>query len=78
MRKIKKKKKIEYDRDDERTLGEDILDFIKVFAISALVILLFMHFIAYPVTVSGRSMVPTLQNGEYGFTNIINLAFNRI
>lgn len=75
MRKIKKKKKIEYDRDDERTLGEDILDFIKVFAISALVILLFMHFIAYPVTVSGRSMVPTLQNGEYGFTNIINLAF---
>lgn len=73
---MKKRKKtaIDYDRDDERTLGEDILDFVKVFAISALVILLFMHFIAYPVNVSGHSMVPTLQDGEYGFTNIINLA----
>lgn len=68
---IKNKKKKKDDSDD-RTLLEDILDFVKVFAISAIVILLFVNFIAHPVTILGHSMDPTLADGEYGFTSVIS------
>lgn len=66
-----RKNKRRNDDDDDRTLMEDILDFIKVFAISAIVILVFVNFIAHPVTVVGHSMDPTLADGEYGFTSVI-------
>ncbi len=69
----KKNKKLHYNEDDERTLGEDILDFVKVFAISAIVILLFVNLVAHPVNVMGRSMDPTLKDGEYGFTSLIGV-----
>lgn len=74
MKKTKRNRKnsLRYNEEDERTLLEDILDFVKVFAISAIVILAFVNFIAHPVTVVGRSMAPTLQDGEYGFTSVIS------
>ena len=65
-----KKNELRYNEDDERTLLEDILGFIKVFVVSAIVILLFVNFVAHPVRVDGRSMYPTLKNGEFGFTNV--------
>lgn len=65
-------RKKSYKTEASRTLLDDILDFVKVFAISAIVILLFVNFIAHPVTVVGHSMDPTLQNGEYGFTSVIS------
>ncbi len=71
----KQKKRRKRKADEERTLTDDILDFVKVFAISAIVILLFVNFIAHPVTVIGRSMDPTLQDGEYGLTSVISTAF---
>lgn len=71
---LKRKKRV--GKDEEKTLMDDILDFIKVFAISAIVILLFVNFIAHPVTVVGHSMDPTLAEGEYGLTSVISMAFN--
>lgn len=65
-----KKNELRYNEDDERTLLEDILGFIKVFVVSAIVILLFVNFVAHPVRVDGRSMYPTLKDGEFGFTNV--------
>ena len=65
-------------KDEEKTLIDDILDFVKVFVISAIVVLLFVNFIAHPVNVEGRSMCPTLLNGEYGFTNLISLATGKV
>ena len=41
-----KKSELRYNEDDERTLLEDILGFIKVFVVSAIVILLFVNFVA--------------------------------
>lgn len=38
-----KKNELRYNEDDERTLLEDILDFVKVFVHSAIVILLFVE-----------------------------------
>jgi signal peptidase I len=54
------------------SVKDDILSFLKVFVISACVIWLFVNFIAHPVTVDGKSMVPTLLDGEYGFTSIVS------
>lgn len=73
----RKKKMEKYNEEDERTLTEDILDFVKVFAISAIVILLFVNFIAHPIQVFGNSMYPTLAPGEYGFTSIISNYFSK-
>ena len=73
-----KKSELRYNEDDERTLLEDILGFIKVFVVSAIVILLFMNFVAHPVRVDGRSMYPTLKDGEFGFTNVGGVLLNGV
>ena len=73
-----KKNELRYNEDDERTLLEDILGFIKVFVVSAIVILLFVNFVAHPVRVDGRSMYPTLKYGEFGFTNVGGVLLNGV
>ena len=73
-----KKNELRYNEDDERTLLEDILGFIKVFVVSAIVILLFVNFVAHPVRVDGRSMYPTLKDGELGFTNVGGVLLNGV
>lgn len=73
-----KKNELRYNEDDERTLLEDILGFIKVFVVSATVILLFVNFVAHPVRVDGRSMYPTLKDGEFGFTNVGGVLLNGV
>ena len=69
---------LRYNEDDERTLLEDILGFIKVFVVSAIVILLFVNFVAHPVRVDGKSMYPTLKDGEFGFTNVGGVLLNGV
>ena len=73
-----KKSELRYNEDDERTLLEDILGFIKVFVVSAIVILLFVNFVAHPVRVDGKSMYPTLKDGEFGFTNVGGVLLNGV
>lgn len=73
-----KKNELRYNEDDERTLLEDILGFIKVFVVSTIVILLFVNFVAHPVRVDGRSMYPTLKDGEFGFTNVGGVLLNGV
>lgn len=73
-----KKNELRYNEDDERTLLEDILGFIKVFVVSAIVILLFVNFVTHPVRVDGRSMYPTLKDGEFGFTNVGGVLLNGV
>ena len=73
-----KKNELRYNEDDERTLLEDILDFVKVFVISAIMILLFVNFVAHPVRVDGKSMYPTLKDGEFGFTNVGGVLLNGV
>ena len=73
-----KKSELRYNEDDERILLEDILGFIKVFVVSAIVILLFVNFVAHPVRVDGKSMYPTLKDGEFGFTNVGGVLLNGV
>lgn len=72
------KSELRYNEDDDRTLLEDILGFVKVFVVSAIVILLFVNFVAHPVRVDGKSMYPTLKDGEFGFTNVGGVQLNGV
>ena len=72
------KSELRYNEDDDCTLLEDILGFVKVFVVSAIVILLFVNFVAHPVRVDGKSMYPTLKDGEFGFTNVGGVLLNGV
>ena len=72
------KSELRYNEDDDRTLLEDILGFVKVFVVSAIVILLFVNFVAHPVRVDGKSMYPTLKDGEFCFTNVGGVLLNGV
>ena len=72
------KSELRYNEDDDRTLLEDSLGFVKVFVVSAIVILLFVNFVAHPVRVDGKSMYPTLKDGEFGFTNVGGVLLNGV
>ncbi|WP_295569581.1 signal peptidase I [uncultured Holdemanella sp.] len=72
------KSELRYNEDDDRTLLEDILGFVKIFVVSAIVILLFVNFVAHPVRVDGKSMYPTLKDGEFGFTNVGGVLLNGV
>ena len=37
-----------------------------------------MNFVAHPVRVDGRSMYPTLKDGEFGFTNVGGVLLNGV
>ena len=50
-------------------------EYIKTFLTSLLFVLFFINFIAIPVKVSGSSMLPNLNNGDFGFSGIITKAF---
>ena len=51
--------------------------FFKTFILTVGVVLLFVNFIAHPVRVVGSSMYPTLEDGDYGFTNIIGIKISK-
>lgn len=56
----------------------DVLDFLKVFIITGIVVFLFVKFVAQPVRVEGRSMNPTLVDGDYGFTSVLPFSLDSI
>lgn len=51
---------------------KEIWSFIKILAISAIIVFLFVNLIAKPVRVDGDSMYPTLKDGEYGFSSVVH------
>lgn len=75
-----KKNELRYNEDGTNVLYQKyMLRFmLKVFVVSAIVILLFVNFVAHPVRVDGRSMYPTLKDGEFGFTNVGGVLLNGV
>lgn len=69
------KKKTE---EKEESLTNEVLGFLKDLLVSLVVVLIVVQFIVRPVQVVGHSMDPTLQNGSYGFSDIIGLRLGGI
>ena len=57
---------------------KEIWSTVKTFLIALAATFLFVNFVAHPVTVVGSSMYPTLEDGEYGFTNIFSAKHGNI
>ena len=63
-------------KKEKRGFWAEAWDFAKGFLITLAVVLVFVNFVAHPVNVVGRSMEPTLIDGEYGFTSMITKYFS--
>lgn len=57
---------------------KEIKSFILNVILSLLLVFLITTFITRPVRVSGRSMYPTLHDGDYGFSNVLSVKLNDI
>ena len=58
-------------KKDKINWREEILDFLRMFLISAAVLLVVTHFVIQPIRVQGNSMFPTLHDQSVGFSNIL-------
>ena len=71
---VKHQTEYRYNEEDEKTIFEEILSFIGTFLICSVVIILITSLVIKPNVVSGRSMYPTLQTDDRGFSNVLALA----
>lgn len=72
-KKHKKKKKPE-----KTGLKYELLDLLKTFIICFVCVFVITTFLAKPVRVDGRSMYPTLEDGEIGIMNVFSAKFQDI
>ena len=71
---IKPKKK----KEEKKGLKYELLDLVKTFVICFGCIFLLTNFVVKPVRVDGRSMDPTLEDGEIGLMNVFSAKFQDI
>ena len=64
--------------EKQRRFGLELLDFVKILLVCFIVAFGIKTFIARPVFVQGSSMYPTLQDGEFGFTNLLGLSLEGV
>ena len=64
--------------EKQRRFGLELLDFVKILLVCFIVAFGIKTFISRPVFVEGSSMYPTLQDGEFGFTNLLGLSFEGV
>ena len=59
-------------------IWKEVLLFVRDVAVCMALVLLFSNYIARPVQVLGSSMYPTLQDQEFGFSNLIGMRMDGI
>ena len=62
---------MEEEKKEKVNWKDEILDFVRMFLISAAVLLAVTHFIVQPIRVQGNSMYPTLHDNAVGFSNVL-------
>ena len=67
-------------RSDKKKQGikYELLDLLKTFIICFIAVFLLATFVVKPVRVDGRSMYPTLEDGEVGLMNVFSAKFTDI
>jgi signal peptidase I len=63
---------------EKKTPGKELLSFLGEIVIIMVVIFVVMHYIVRPIEVIGSSMYPTLEDKEYGISNVIGTKLNHI
>lgn len=76
--------RVQRDKHDEfkETLGKKILSnllsLLKIFLVCFVLVFLTANYVVRPIRISGDSMVPTLSQGEFGFSNAFQARFMEI
>ncbi|MEG0823648.1 MAG: signal peptidase I [Erysipelotrichaceae bacterium] len=66
----KQKQTIDEEQDLSARVKYELLSLLKSFVVCFIFVFLLTSFIAKPIRVTGESMVPSLEDGEIGFTNV--------
>lgn len=74
----KQKKRTKKPIDEKQGLKYEILDIVKTVAICVVCMFLFTTFVLRTVRVDGKSMYPTLDNGDIGMMNVFSARFQKI
>ncbi len=69
---------MEENTKQKQGLKKEVFDFVKILVLCFVVALGIKTFIAQPVFVEGSSMYPTLEDGEFGFTNLLGISLGEI
>lgn len=72
---MKKNKK---ETEEKTSIGKELLLFLRDTLIAVAIVFVVFHFIVRPVEVIGSSMYPTLQDKEYGISNVIGTKLGTI
>lgn len=78
MGKGKKRKKKKPKKDQKKGFKYELFDFIKTLVLCAISVFLLTTYVIKPVRVDGKSMYPTLDNGEIGMMNVFSAKFMKI
>lgn len=73
-----KKKKRKKKKEEKHGLKYELIDLLKTFVICFVSVFLITTFIVKPVRVDGKSMFPTLDNGEIGLMNVFSVKFQTV
>lgn len=66
------------DKKAKKGLKYEVFDLVRTFVICFVFVFLITSFIIKPVRVDGRSMYPTLEDGEIGLMNVFSAKFQEI
>lgn len=75
---IEPKKKKKPKKEKKTGIKYELLDLLKTFIVCFVCVFLITTFLAKPVRVDGRSMYPTLEDGEIGIMNVFTAKFQDI
>lgn len=66
------------ERNILKTIGSEVLDWAKTLGISFLIVTVTVNFFVRTIRVDGSSMYPTLENNEFGISNVLSVKLDKI
>lgn len=79
MRKsVNSKHRQEHDETLGRVIGSNLLSLLKIFLACFILVYLTVNFVIRPIHVSGQSMFPTIEEGDFALSNAFSAKFQEI
>lgn len=73
-----KKPEEEKEPPEKKSIGREILSFLLEIVIIMALVMVTVHYVVRPIVVVGSSMYPTLEDGEYGLSNVLGAELGHI
>ena len=66
------------DKNVWKAIGSEVLDWVKTLGISFLIVTITVNFFIQTIRVDGSSMYPTLEDNEFGLSNVLSVKLDQI